>query len=644
MSGVEPAPFREVDLGRDRHAFEEGADGALVVRALEPLGAYPVRATERLEQHARAAPERTLIAKRGPDRDWAHLTYAEALARAERVGAALLARGLSAERPLAILSGNGFDHAVLALGAMHAGVPYVPVSPAYSATPGYQRLKDILALVTPGLVYAADGRSFGPALAAAAPGIPVVTGDGALSGGRATALADFEAEGETAAAREALQATGAAVGPDTVAKVLFTSGSTGLPKGVITTHRMLCANQAQIAAAMPFLAAAPPVLVDWLPWHHVFGGNHNFGIVLHNGGSLYIDDGKPLPTLIGETVRNLTEIAPTAYFTVPKGYEALVPHLAADAAFRESFFSRLAVCFFAAAGLPQPVWDAFDAVATAHLGRRVPMLTGLGSTETAPFAMVCRPEHCRSGRVGLPVRGLELKLAPVADKREARVRGPNVTPGYWRDPAATASARDEDGFFRMGDALVPADPDDLSVGYAFDGRLNEDFKLTSGVWVSVGSVRARFLDRAAPYARDVALAGENRDAIAGLVVPDLEACRGLCPDLPRAAPAEAVLADAAVRAHFAGVLRRLAAEATGSSNRLTRLLLLAEPPSIDRNEATDKGSINQRAVLRHRAAAVEALYAEPLGADVILPEVVPPELMPPEIMPPELIPPEVTLP
>ena len=611
-----PAPFRPVRLETSRHGFEHRPDGSILIRCDEPLGSYERRVTDPLVRFARETPDATFVAKRGPDGEWVRHDYATTLSRAAAFGGALLGRGLSAERPLVILSGNDGDHATLALAALHVGVPYAPVSPAYSTMGGdYARLRDILGILTPGLVFAADLDSFGPAIRAVLPAdVPVLAPAGELRGHHVTWLENFAREGAAAAARAAHEA----VGPDTIAKFLFTSGSTGLPKAVITTHRMLCANAAQLQASFPCLSDAPPVLVDWLPWHHVFGGSHNFDIVLFNGGSLYVDDGRPTPGAIGETVRNLREISPSAYFTVPKGYEALVPHLRADPVLRESFYRRLQLTFFAAAGLPQPVWDAFDEISVAHGGERIAMLTGLGSTESAPFALVCRPDQCRSGRVGLPARGVELKLAPVEDKMEARVKGPNITPGYWRNEALTRTAFDDEGYYRFGDALGFVDPDDPAIGLYFDGRLNEDFKLTSGVWVSVGALRARFLNEAAPFARDVAIAGENRDDVAGLIVPDLEECRRLA-GLPPGTAAQAILAHETVRAAFARILRTLAAEATGSSRRIARALLLAAPPSIDLNEVTDKGSINQRTTLRNRAALVEDLYARPVPAHVIEP-------------------------
>ncbi|MBV9076498.1 MAG: feruloyl-CoA synthase, partial [Methylobacteriaceae bacterium] len=565
-----------------------------------------------LVRHAEAAPDRTFLARRGPDRAWLRLSYGAALAQARRLAAGLLARRLGPERPLMILSGNGFEHALLSLAAMHVGIPVVPVSPAYSTlSRDHDRLRQIVALLTPGLVFAAEGKTYAGAITAAVPDdVEVAAVDPGALGRAATAYADLAADDP-----DAVAAAHAAIASDTIAKFLFTSGSTGDPKAVVTTHGMLCANQAMIASRFPFLAEEPPVLVDWLPWHHVFGGSHNVGLVLANGGTLYIDEGRPLPAEIGETVRNLREVAPTAYFTVPRGFEALIPHLREDQALRESFFGRLRITFYAAAGLPQPTWDALESLARQTLGRPVPMVTGLGSTETAPFAIVTDDRPARAGQVGLPAAGLSLKLVSFGDKREARVKGPNVTPGYWRRPDLMQEAFDEEGYYRLGDALLPVDPDDLQQGFAFDGRLNEDFKLTSGVWVSVGPLRAAFLDAFAPLVRDVAIAGEARDAVAALVFPDLAACRALGAE----GDDGAVLGDARVRAAFATRLAQLSATATGSSNRIERLRLLARPPSLDRGEMTDKGSINQRAVLRGRAEDVEALYRRPFAPDLILP-------------------------
>jgi feruloyl-CoA synthase len=398
-----------------------------------------------------------------------------------------------------------------------------------------------------------------------------------------------------------------------VAKILFTSGSTALPKGVINSQRMLTANQEMIANYFRFLKEQPPVLVDWLPWNHTFGGNHNFGLVLYNGGSLYIDEGRPTPKGIEATIRNLREIATTVYFNVPKGFEELAPRLRADRALRETFFSRLNMNFFAGAGLAQHVWDEIDAAAVETLGERVPMMTGLGATETGPFALACAPEHSKSGHLGLPVPGVELKLAPVDGKWEARVRGPAITGGYWRDPEATAKAFDDEGWYRMGDALKFIDETDRGKGFLFDGRIAEDFKLATGTWVSVGPLRIAFLNQFEPLAQDVVIAGESRDDIGALVFPNLAALNDVAPGL---APEEAVR-DARVKAAFLEKLKAMAATATGSSTKVTRLALMAEPPSIDRGEMTDKGSLNQRLLLANRKAAVDAMYGETAGANEV---------------------------
>jgi feruloyl-CoA synthase len=424
-------------------------------------------------------------------------------------------------------------------------------------------------------------------------------------------------EGREADPSGAVDRAHAAVTGDTIAKVLFTSGSTGQPKGVINTQRMLCSNQEQLRSTMLFLADEPPILCDWLPWNHTAGGNHNFGIVLYNGGTLYIDAGKPTAAQFGETVRNLREIACTAHFTVPRFYEMLLPHLRSDRVLRETFFRRLHVIFYAAAGLGQRFWDELRDAAIEACGEELHIMAGLGATETAPFAICTGPSRTFAGMIGLPVTGMELKLVPAGDKLEARVRGPNVTPGYYRDEAMTRAAFDEEGFYKLGDAVRFVEPADPAKGLVFDGRLAEDFKLSTGTWVSVGPLRARFLAEAAGLAQDVVVAAPDRDFAAALVFPNVAGCRALVGDDPPDLPVSAVLSHPRVRGRFEEVLTTLAATGTGSSTYPARALLLEEPPSIDAREITDKGSINQKAVLRNRAALVDELYASPAPPRVI---------------------------
>jgi feruloyl-CoA synthase len=608
-------PMRPVRLGEAGILLDKRADGTIYARSPARLGPYPERLTSRLAHWARVAPRRTFLAQRGKDGDWRRLSYGEAADLVRRVGAALLTRDLSPERPVVILSDNGIEHALLGLAAMHVGIPYAPISVAYSLmSSDFGKLRYILETLTPGLVFAADGEAFSRAIAAAAPAdAEIVVKEREPAHRKATVFANLASSKATGAVDAAhLRTT-----PDTIAKFLFTSGSTGMPKGVINTQRMLCSNQAMIAAHLPFLEDEPPVLVDWLPWNHTFGGNHNIGIAIHNGGSLHIDDGKPMPGAIERTVRNLREIAPTIYFNVPRGFEALLPFLRQDRALRENFFSRLKVMFYAGASLSQTVWDEIAELSFETCGERIAMLTGLGATETAPSAIFTTPETSRAGAVGVPLPGVEVKLAPVGDKLEGRVRGPNITPGYWRDEEVTRKAFDEEGYYRFGDALRFLDEKDESKGFCFDGRIAENFKLATGTWVTVGSLRQAFLTAFAPYAKDVVIAGHDRDEVCALVFPDLEACRSLCADLSAASGEAEVLRHQATRAKLAHLLAGFARAANGSSMRVARLLLLEEPPSIDANEITDKGSINQRAVLTRRVAEVEALYAAPPPASVI---------------------------
>ncbi len=608
-------PLRPVKLGPPDVAVEHRGDGAILLRSPHKLPPHPQKLTERLVHWAKAAPDRVFIAQRDAAGGWRTLTYAQTLAAVRAVAAALLQRNLSPERPIAILSGNDIEHALLALAAMHVGIPYAPISVPYSLlSQDFGKLKTIIATLTPGLVFAANGAAFARAIAAAVPDGAEIVVTANPPGDRPAMLFSALAGAQPTPAVEAAHAE---VGPDTVAKFLFTSGSTGQPKGVINTQRMLCANQAMIRSGFAFLADEPPVLVDWPPWNHTFGGNHDFGMVLDNGGSFYIDEGKPLPGAIEATVRNLRDIAPTIYLNVPKGYEMLLPYLRNDAELRARFFSRLKVLFYAGASLAQHVRDELEQLAIDTTGERIIFLASLGSTETAPLALACTWECAHAGNIGLPAPGVELKLVPSGGKLEARLKGPNITPGYWRAPALTAAAFDEEGYYKLGDALKFQNPDDPSQGLLFDGRIAEDFKLATGTWVSVGPLRARFIAHFAPLVRDVVLAGVDRDDVTALVFPELEACRKLAPDLAADAPAGEVLGDARVMGAFSRLLDSFAAASTGTSNRVPRMMLLADPPSLDIGEMTDKGSINQRAVLAHRAALVAELYAEAPSPRVI---------------------------
>ena len=615
--------YRELPLGGSLRAnLAMRADGSTVITSTEPLGAYVGRITDRFLHWAATTPERTLVAKRLPKEqggDWRRVSYGGALVAARSIAQALIDRGVSVERPLAILSDNDVEHLLLGLGAMLAGVPHSPVSPAYSLlSQDHGKLRHVMGVLTPSVVFAASGSAFQKAIAAAVPGdVRVLLGQGAVEGRASESLADWLATRPTAA----VEAAHAAVGPDTIAKFLFTSGSTKLPKAVINTQRMLCSNQQMIRQCFPALQHEPPVLVDWLPWNHTFGGNHNVGIVLYNGGTLYIDEGKPTPALIGETLRNLREIAPTIYFNVPKGFEEIANALELDATLRKTFFSRVNMFFFSGAGLSQPVWDKLDAVAEAEIGQRVKMLTGLGMTETAPFAICANAHHVKSGHIGLPAPGIEMKLVPDGTgpgaKQEVRYRGPNVTPGYWRAPAQTAECFDSEGFYCSGDAARPMDPAHPEHGYVFDGRIAEDFKLSTGTFVSVGPLRAKIIAAGDPLVQDAVIAGIDRDDVGVLLFPRLDACRAYA-GLPANAPAHVVLGEPELRAAFQRLVDGLFASGTGSATRVARALVLAEAPSIDKGEITDKGSLNQRAVLTHRHADVERLY---LGRDrdVLLP-------------------------
>jgi feruloyl-CoA synthase len=597
--------YRAARVGGCLQAIVEPGDGgATRLQSTEPLGAYPAVMTERLEHWARVAPKRTFVARRHDGGDWRRISYAQMLAHAQAVGQALVDRGLSAERPVAILSDNDLEHLTLAFGAMWAGVPHVPVSPAYSLlSQDHAKLRHILGTVTPGLVFA-SGAAYAKAIAAAVPpDCEVVLAQGELPGRATTAFAELMATRPGAA----VAAAHASIGPDTIVKFLFTSGSTKQPKGVINTHRMWCSNQQMLRQTLAFLADEPPVLVDWLPWNHTFGGNHNVGITLYNGGTLYIDDGKPTPAGIGETLRNLREIAPTVYFNVPKGFEEIAAAMERDEPLRRHFFSRVQAFMFAGAGLSQAVWDRLDALGERSVGERIPVFTGLGMTEAAPTCTFAVKPGVRSGDIGLPCPGVQTKLTPQDGKLEIRFRGPNLMPGYWRAPEQTAQAFDDEGYYCTGDAVAWIDAADPQRGLRFDGRIAEDFKLATGTFVSVGPLRARVIAEGAPYVQDAVVTGLNRDEVGLLVFPRIDDCRRLAAQAPDASASE-VLRAPAVRHFFQQLIDRLWQAGTGSASRIACLTLLTEPPAIDRGELTDKGSINQRAVLVHRAAIVDAMH------------------------------------
>ncbi|WP_295552924.1 feruloyl-CoA synthase [Limnohabitans sp. Rim8] len=600
--------FRPLKFGVTRVSLRDGEPGTRYLQADQALQAFPDRLTDRLQHWAHTKSNQTFMARRvkntdGSLGDWRHITYAQAWQTAHNIAQSVLDRGLSAERPVVILSENSLEHALLALGCLIAGVPFVPTSPPYSlVSVDYDKLKHVLRTVTPGLVFASDARYAKAIAATVGEDMEVVMCEGDVPGRTVTAFDSLCAT----AATPAVDAAMAATGPDTIAKFLFTSGSTKLPKAVINTNRLWCANQQQMAQSMPVLAEQELVLVDWLPWNHTFGGNHNFGMTVFHGGTLYIDDGKPTPALMHETLRNLREIAPTVYFNVPTGFEAIAHAMQNDDQLRKTLLSRVQMFFYAGAALAQPIWDSLYASQEREVGERIVMGTGLGMTESGPFGIFVTNPFVQAGDLGVPTPGLELKLVDTEGKTEVRYRGPNITPGYWRNAQETTDAFDEEGFFKTGDAVKWIDESDVHLGLKFDGRIAEDFKLATGTFVSVGPLRAKIIAAGAPYIQDAVLTGINLKEVGAMIFPT-PAVRALS-GLPADAPLADVLASAPVQAKFQEIVNTLALSATGSANRIARLCLLAEPPTIDKGEITDKGSINQRSVLAHRAATVAALH------------------------------------
>ncbi len=612
---MNPVEFAALDFAPPLVSLEGSPETGFIFSAATPLQPYRENLGQMLHHWARQTPERIFLAERNPEGAWRRLSYAEVEQQARAIAQALLNRHLGPYQPVMILSGNAVDHALLMLGCFIAGVPMVPVSVPYSLlSKDHGKLRHIFAEIRPGMVYVADAELFAAPLANLdLAGVELVASQGALAEIPTTPFSELL----TTRITPEVEQTAAHVTRRTVAKILYTSGSTGQPKGVINTHGMLCANQQMLAQIWPFTAQTPPVLVDWLPWNHTFGGNHNFNLVLNQGGTLYIDAGKPAPGLVEQTVKNLAEISPTIYFNVPVGYAMLLPHLEQDEALRNNFFKNLQLIFYAGAALPQDLWERLEKVAIQATGKKVLMTSSWGATETSPLATAAHFPLEKAGVIGVPCPGVSLKMLPNGDSYELRVKGPNVTPGYFRRPDLTAAAFDEEGYYLIGDAGRFVDPDDPSRGISFDGRVAEDFKLISGTWVRVGLLRVAVLAAAAPILQFALVTGHDREHVGILGWPNLAACKGLCKDITEDITPQELICRPEVESFLRQALEKYNAAQSGSATRIARIMLMSEPPDSDANEITDKGYINQRAALQRRQDLVEQLYAETPGKNII---------------------------
>lgn len=610
-------PERFVKLG-SHEIYAEYKNDALYISPKEQLKPYPQKLTDRLIKYAETHPNRVFAAKRDTSGQWIELSYAETLDRAWRIAQSLKNYShLSSERPIVILSGNDLEHLTLSMGAMLAGIPFSAISPAYSLiSKDFGKLKHIFDLITPGLVFANDGDAFATAIEHCrnADDIEIITTTGQLAGKPCTAFSTL-VESEI----DDIKAHYDNIDEHQIAKFLFTSGSTKMPKAVPTTHLMLCTNQQMLLQTFPEFEETPPILVDWLAWHHTFGGSHNVGIALYNGGTIYIDDGKPVPGKMEETIRNLKEIAPTVYFNVPKGWEEITAALEKDRELREKFFSRVKILFFAGAALSETGWNRLDQIAQAHCGERIRIMSGLGMTETAPSCAFTTGPKVMAGFIGYPAPGCEIKLVPLGDKLEFCVRGKHVMKQYWRLPVEQqVDIFDDEDFYRTGDAVKLVDPNDPSQGLMYDGRIAEDFKLNTGTFVNVGTIRNKVLINGNLLIQDVCVTGSNLNAIGFLIFPKLLECAEYAGLDIQNSTADDILTHPKVQQWFRQFLVEFNRDATGSSNTVSMLYLMTEAPKLDAGETTDKGNLNQSGILKRRVAMVQELYEKNVTNPLII--------------------------
>jgi len=596
--------FKNVAFGPTQTIKVHHPDGSILFRLNSELNSFPETITDRLKEWSLLQASKTFLAQRNQAGDWQQLSYGETYLQMCSVAQHLLDMGFGDSDSVVILSENSLEHALLALASVHIGIPYSPISPAYSlVSEDFSKLRHCLEKMTPKLVFVQSEQAYSRAIhfiKTHFPATQILVAEGVSY----PHIEDWRYSEFTDKVEKAhRKVTG-----DTVAKILFTSGSTGLPKGVINTQQMWCANLQQITQSFPFMKEQAPVFIDWLPWNHTFGGNHNFGLALHNGGTLYIDDGKPSSKGIEETVKNLREISPTAYFNVPKGFEMLIPYLEKEEALRNTFFKNLQIIFYAGASLAQPIWNKLEELAIQTIGVKVPIVTGLGCTESGPSALFANWGGAFSGLLGVPVAGLEVKLVPTGDKFEARYRAPNVTKGYWRNADATSQAFDEDGFYKTGDAVKFLDENNPDKGLVFDGRIAEDFKLSTGTWVNVGVMKTKIISSGSPIIQDVVIAGLDQDYIGLILFLNLDACQKLIGSAENIAPNQ-LYEHNVIQQFLENWMNEFNQQATGSSNRIGKIIVAQEPPSIDKGEITDKGSLNQRAVLSNRKALVSQLFS-----------------------------------